>query len=565
MRRMSGVFAHAQRAAVLTGTALLAACGQQTGAVNGIFGGQGGTISAPDAVRLAKQATFGPTQSLVDHIQAVNLSAWLDEQFAATGSTYADIMQRTGATNRCSALTGQDATNCNRDYLSSTPVQMRFYADAVAQPDQLRQRVAFALSQLLVASDLEVRSSAGAAALQQIFLTDAFGNYRDILKQTTLNPYMGSYLNMANSAKAAPSENYARELMQLFSMGVNQLNMDGSLKLDGSGAPIPNYTAADVHDVARALTGWTYARLNGAALSDGVDLDYSSPMVVNAANYDTAAKSFIGTSVAAGATQDASVNAVVDAVFTNASTAPYVSRHLIQQLVTSNPSAGYVGRVAAVFANNGSGVRGDLKAVVRAVLTDGEARGGFKAGASDGKVKEPVLMLTSMARLTNFTSDGYAFLTRDQAMGERPFDAPSVFNFYPPDYPLPLSTANLLSPQTKLLTTSAVLARHNVAYDWNVSGDQASRGEYAAQSTISGATGTQVDWSSWQNYGTDLDGMLDRIDLLMLNRTMTTAQRAALKAAMTAVTNSDGPTQARKRAQTALYIVAASPQFQIDR
>ena len=368
-------------------------------------------------------------------MQAVSLAGWLTEQFAATGSTYADLMARTGATSRCNALTGQDATNCNRDYLSSTPVQMRFYADAVGQPDQLRQRVAFALSQIVVASDISVRSTAGAAALQQTFLTNAFGNYRDVLKAATLNAYMGSFLDLANSAKADPNENYARELMQLFTMGVNQINMDGSLKLDSTGAPIPNYTASDVHDVARALTGWTYARLNGAALSDGVDLDYSSPMVVNAANYDTTAKSFIGTSVAAGATQDASLSAVMDAVFNNASTAPYVSRHLIQQLVTSNPSAGYIGRVSAVFANNGSGVRGDLKAVVRAILTDSEARGDFKAGSTDGKVKEPVLMLTSVARLINMTSDGYAFLTRDQAMGQRPFDAPSVFNFYPARLP----------------------------------------------------------------------------------------------------------------------------------
>ena len=565
MKRKPGVTSRILRAGVLALTTALAACGQQTGAVNGVFGGADAAMSAPDAVRLAKQASFGPTQALADHIQSVKLSAWLDEQFAATGSTYADLMTRTGATTRCNALTGQDLTNCNRDYLSSTPVQMRFYADAVGQPDQLRQRVAFALSQLLVASDLEVRSAAGAASLQQIFLANAFGNYRDVLKATTLNAYMGDYLDMANSSKSAPNENYARELMQLFAMGVNRLNMDGTPVLDSSGAPTPNYTSADVHDVARALTGWTYARLNGAALSDNVNLDYASPMVVNPAIYDTTAKTFLTTSVPAGASQDASLSAVVDAVFNNASTAPYVSRHLIQQLVTSNPSAGYVGRVAAVFADNGSGVRGDMRAVVRAVLSDGEARGGFKAGAGDGKVKEPVLMLTSLARLLNFTSDGYAFLTRDQALGERPFDAPSVFNFYPPDYPLPLSQANMISPQTKLLSTGAILARHNLAYDWTVGGDQTSRGEYAAQAVISGATGTQVDWSGWQGFGTDLEAMLDRIDLLMLNRTMSSAQRAALKAAMTAITNADGPTQARKRAQAALYIVASSPQFQIDR
>ncbi len=565
MTRFGGGTRQLGRVAALGLTLTAAACGQQPAGsgANGLFGGAQ-SLSAPDAVRLAKQASFGPTQTLVDHIQALKVSAWLDEQFAATGSTYQDLLARAVPVNQCNALTGQEATNCNRDYRSSLPVAMRFYADAMGQPDQLRQRVAFALSELLVASDFEVNSTAGTASLQQIFLTNAFGNYKDILKATTLNAYMGDYLDMANSSKNAPNENYARELMQLFAMGVNKLNMDGTEQLDNSGAPIPNYTPDDVKNVARALTGWTYARLNGAAITDNNNIDYSKPMIVNAAIYDTAAKSFLGTTVAAGATQDASLNAVVDAVFNNASTAPYVSRHLIQQLVTSNPSVSYVGRVAAVFANNGSGVRGDLKAVVRAILTDAEARGDFKAGARDGKLKEPALLLASLGRMLNFTSDGYAFLTRDTALGEQPFRAPSVFNFYPPDYPLALSNG-LLSPPSKLLTTGTALGRHNAMYDWTVSGDQASRAEYNAQAQIPGSAGTQVDWSSWEAFGTDLDGMLNRIDLLMLNRTMTAAQRTALKSAMTAITNTNAALQARKRAQVALYIVASSPQFQVDR
>ncbi len=556
------------RSALVSGATvavLLAGCGQVGSSTNNLFGPGGAreALTAADATRLAKQASFGPTPALVDRIQAAKLSGWLEEQFAATGSTYADLMQRTGAVNRCSALTGQDATNCNRDYRSATPVQMRFYADAMAQPDQLRQRVAYALSQLLVASDLEVNSTAGTATLQQILLDNAFGNYRDILKAVTLNPYMGDYLDMANSSKTAPNENYARELMQLFAMGVDRLNMDGTPVRDAQGAVLANYTPDDVKGVARALTGWTYARLNGSPLTNNNDLDYSKPMVVNTAIYDTTAKSFLGASVAANATPDASVEAVVTAVFQNASTAPYVSRHLIQQLVTSNPSPAYVGRVAAVFANNGAGVRGDLKAVVRAILTDAEARGDFKAGASDGKVKEPTLLLTSLGRLLGFRSDGYAFLTRDSGLGQQPFKAPSVFNFYPPDYPLAQSANALLSPQGKLITTGTVLGRHNLVYDWTVSGD--TRTEYAAQTVIPGATGTTADWGPWEAFGTDTEGLLDRIDLLMLNRTMTAAQRNALRSAVTAVTNTNAALQARKRAQVALYVVASAPQFQTDR
>ena len=521
--------------------------------------------SAADAARLADQGSFGATKTLVDAMVASGgAGAWVDAQVAATPSNYNDLVAKSVAKNYCDALSGTARSICDRDYRSSFAVALEFYAHAVANPDQLRQRVAFALSQLLVASDFEVHSTSGLASLNQIYLDNAFGNYRDILKAVTLNGYMGDYLDLAGSSKAAPNENYARELMQLFAMGVNQLNADGTDKLDSTGATIATFTADDVRGVARALTGWTYARLNGSAITDNNNIDYAKPMIQYAALYDTTAKTFLGTTVAASATQDASLNAVIDAVFNNASTAPYVSKFLIQQLVTSNPSAAYVGRISAIFANNGSGVRGDLKAVIRAILTDADARGDAKTGASDGKLKEPVLFATAIARLAGFRSDGYAFYTRDQALGQQPFRAPSVFNFYPPDYPLPQG-GGLVSPPTKLLTVSTVLARHNLAYDWFVSGDAASRSEYTPLASLTGATGTQPDWSAWEAFGTDTSGLIDRINLLMLNNTMSSAQRASLVTAINAVTNADATTQARKRAQVALYIVASSPQFQVDR
>jgi uncharacterized protein (DUF1800 family) len=523
------------------------------------------TISQADAVRLAKQGSFGPTKTLVDHIVSLgSAGAWLDEQLSASGSVYTDLKSRAVPTNYCSAMPTSAQGVCNRDYMSSIPVAMEFYSHAAQNNDQLRQRVAFALSQLVVASDVEVHSTAGLATLNEIFLDNAFGSYRDILAGVTLNPYMGSYLNLANSSKTAPNENYARELMQLFSTGVNVLNADGSVQTDSTGAPIPVYTAADVHDVARALTGWTYARLNGAAITDNVDLDYSNPMIANPALYDSTAKSFIGTTVAAGATQSASMGAVIDAVFNNPSTGPHVSKFLIQQLVTSNPSAAYVARVSAVFANDGSGNRGNMKAVVRAILVDTEARGDSKNGPSDGKVKEPVLFSLNIARLIGDTTDGYAFTTRDAAMGQSPFRSPSVFNFYPPDYPLPLGNG-LLSPASKLMTAATIVARHNLAYDWTVNGDVANRSEYAVQSTITGASGTQPDWTLWDGFGADENGLVAEINLLLLNNTMTAAQQTALLTAINAVTNADPAVQAHKRGQTALYIVATSPQFQVDR
>ena len=511
-----------------------------------------------DAGRLAKQATFDATPALIGRIVSIGPGAWLDEQFAATGSSYADIAASPVPVGSC----GSDGA-CYRHNFSREPVAMRFYADALSQPDQLRQRVAFALSQLLIASDAEVNSAAGLAALNQIFLTNAFGNYRDILLQTTLSGYMGDYLDMVDSNKTAPSENYARELLQLFSMGPDQLNMDGTPVKDSTGATIANYTADDVRNVARALTGYTFARIGNAAITDSNARDWSRPMIAVPARYDSTAKTFLGVTVPAGASQADSVAVVVDAAFNHPSTAPFVARYLIRNLVTANPSPAYVARIAGVFANNGANVRGDMKAVIRAILTDAEARGGAGSGDTYGKVKEPILLLTGLARAIGMATDGVALANRDTAIGQPIFRAPSVFNFYPPDYPLP-GSATLVNPASKLLTANTIVQRHNLIYDWTIAA-LATRAEFTPAATIAGATGSSIDWSGWEAFGTDIDGMIDRIDLILMNRTTSAAQKAALKAAATAVTNADPALQARARAQAMLYAVISSPQFQVDR
>jgi uncharacterized protein (DUF1800 family) len=521
-------------------------------------------LQPADAARLAKQATFGATQPVIDRMVQLGVDGWITEQFSQAQSSYADLAALAVPRDYCSSTgAGAAEVGCSRRYFSREQVAMRFYADAIANQDQLRQRVAFALSQLLVASDVEVSVTAGLASFNQIFLANAFGNFRDILKQVALHPYMGDYLDMADSSKSAPNENFAREFLQLFSMGPDQLNMDGSFKRDGTGAILANYTPDDIKAVARALTGWTYARLNNGAANDYNLRDYTKPMVQVAARYDTTEKLFLGTTVAAGATQDQSVDAVVDAAFNNASTPPRIAKFLIQNLVTSNPSAAYVQRVANIFVNNGQNVRGDMKAVIRAILTDPEARGVARSGATDGKVKEPVLLLTGIMRAVGFVTDGYAFTTRDTGMGQALFRAPSVFNYYPPDFPLPQNDV-LLSPPSKLMTTGSALARHNLIYDWTISGDQ-SRGEFGVQTQVYGSTGSRTDWSGWEAFGTDTDAMIDRIDLLLLNKTMTATQRDRLKTAVLAITNADPALQARKRAQLALYIVGSSPLFQVDR
>jgi len=554
---------------------LLAACsGGGGGGDSGSSAPQGGgttpstppppvVISAAEASRLAKQASFGPTPELIDQIVAAkNAGAWIDQQFALSASTYADIAGKPVATNFCTAqnLTGADLNNCNRDNFGALPMAMRFYANAMGKDDQLRQRTAFALSQVVVASDLEVHTTAGLATFNQILLANAFGNYKDILREVTLNPFMGNFLDMVDSNKSAPNENYARELMQLFSVGTVMLNMDGTPKTGADGAVIATYSNAEVKEVARALTGWTYARLDGAAISDYTKVDYSRPMIVNAARFDTGAKTFLNVTIPAGATQQQNVDTVVDTVFNHPNTAPFISRRLIQQLTLANPSPAYVGRVAAVFADNGAGMRGDMKAVIKAILTDAEARG---SAAKPGKVKEPVLFLTGLARGMGLKSDGYAFYYRDNGLGQMPFRAPSVFNFYPYDFPLPLGSGEM-SPASKLMTTSTMIARHNLAWDWTMAGE-ATRTEFKAQASIPGSTAVELPWPQWEALAADEARMLERIDLVFLNGTMTSAQRSALSSAMAAVKNTDPAVQARKRAQVALYIVATSPHFQVDR
>ena len=510
-----------------------------------------------DADRLAKQATFGPTKDVVDRIVSLGVPAWLDEQFATTGSSYADLAVPV-MLNSC----GTDSA-CQRRNFTREQVAMRFYANALAKPDQLRQRVAFALSQLLVTSALGVGNTAGLAAYQQILLEGAFGNYRDLLMKVTLSGYMGDYLDMADSNRSAPSENYARELLQLFTIGPDQLNMDGSSVRDASGATIANYTPDDVKGVARALTGWTYARQNGGAINDYNAIDYTQPMIQVAGRYDSAAKSFLGTSVPAGAAQADSVGTVLNAAFNNASTAPFVAKFLIRHLVTANPTPAYVTRVASVFVNNGNNVRGDLKAVIRAILTDAEARGSNPSGDAVGKVKEPVLLMTSVARAVGMTSDGFMFTGRDNPMGQWLFAAPSVFNYYATDYPLPGST-RLVSPVSKLMTTGSSVLRANMVYDWTI-GAVTNRNEFAVNTAIANTSGTSLDWTMWEAFGTDTAGMVDRIDYLFLNRSMTSAQKAALKTAAEAIADPTPATQARKRAAAMLYIVLSSPLFQVDR
>ncbi|MGK6325374.1 DUF1800 domain-containing protein [Sphingomonas sp. DT-51] len=523
-----------------------------------VLSADGAAAIPPDVVRLARQATFGPTPDVVARIAGLGVSGWIDEQFTLRGSTYKDLTSWVPA-NYCTGNTS--VPRCGSIYFSRNRVAARFYADAVMAPDQLRQRVAFALSQILVVAG-GGDQTAGLASYQQMLLDDAFGNYGTLLQKVTLHGFMGRYLSMADSSRVAPSENYAREMLQLFTLGPVTLNRDGTPVLDASGATVPNYGADDIRGLSRALTGWTYARSGGR--TDWTGNDYSLPMVpAAAARYDSDPKAFLGTSVPAGSTPADSVRIAVAAAFNHASTPPHVAKLLIQHLVKSNPTPGYVGRIAGVFENNGSGVRGDLKAVVRAILLDPEARGDEPHGTDAGKVREPVLVLTAVARAIGLATDGIAFIQRDSNVGQPVFGAPSVFNFYPPDYPL-AGTTGLVSPAAKLVSAGNATWLHNMVYNWTALGEPG-RGEWTYDMGLPNFTGSQPNWASWDAIAQDPDRLVAVVNLLLLNNSATATQKGALRSAILSIRNSNTATQAHKRAQMALYIAASSPNFLVDR
>ena len=509
-----------------------------------------------DAVRLLQQATFGPTAAAVDHVKSVGAAAFVAEQLAAPVSHYSTYpyVPVGGAATYCA--TDPDPF-CARDYYSLFLVQNDFFRQAIGGADQLRQRVAFALSQVLVTSGLDVNFAYAMSGYQQAFRDLAFGNYADVLARVTLSPVMGDYLNMVNNDKpqgeVQPNENYARELMQLFSIGVWELNADGTLLTDANGAPIPTYDQDTIEGYAHVFTGWTYPPLPGQQPRTHNPRNYLAPMVGVESNHDTGSKELLNDSVSpAGLPMAADLANALGSVFQHPNVGPFIARALIQKLVTGDPTPQYVGRVAAVFANNGSGIRGDLSAVVAAVLLDPEARGAQKIDPGYGKLREPVLYLTGLARALDAKSDGVFLSQQSAALGQSLFNPPSVFNYYPPTYVVPGTQS--IGPEFALQNSSTAINRYNAA-------NTLAFGVIAPLATLPGATGTQPDWSALTALGQNADALVDRLDTLLLNGTMPASMHAAVVTAVNAVPQSDPLT----RAKTALYLVGSSSFYQVER
>ena len=338
-------------------------------------------VTSRAAARFLTQATWGPTPAAISEVQSVGFNNWLLAQFALNTSDLPDQppLNAAGKSNK-----------------NLAPVQAAFFQNTVANQDQLRQRIAFVLSQLWVVSQTSgVLQAYAYPPYWRIFRDHAFGNYRDFIKAVTLSPAMGKYLNMANNNRAnaatgsAPNENYARELMQLFTVGLVRLNMDGTPVMQ-NGATIPTYTQAIVTSTAAALTGWTYPTAPSAKARANNPAYYIGQMIAVDSEHDKTSKTTIGNVVIpSGGTAEQDLDAVIDALMAQPSMAPFISQQLIQHLVTSNPSPGYVQRVATVFNNNGYGVSGDMKAVITAILTDVEARNADDPSFHDSRRLRP--------------------------------------------------------------------------------------------------------------------------------------------------------------------------------
>ncbi len=496
--------------------------------------GGGTPVSAAAAVRFLEQSTFGPTPELVSQVQQIGFAPFLETQLAAPASTY--------------------PTPLTTD-TSLTKVQNQFWINAVNDSDQLRQRVAFALNELWVVSQNKVSDPTGYTNYMQALTNDALGNYYDVMKDVTLTPAMGHFLDMVNNDKPATgqhaNENYARESMQLFTLGLSLLNPDGTPQLDSSGNPIPTYTQNDVMALGRAFTGWTYPTEPGQTLQKHNPSYYGGPMAAFESNHDTGAKTLLGQPVAAGQSAEQELDAVLTIIFNHSNLPPFVAQQLIEKLVTSNPSPAYVGRVAAAFSSGtfqtyGTGKRGDMSATVAAILLDAEARRGDSAttaDANDGKLREPVVMEASIARAFHASTDGTGFTGWSGNLSQSLFNSGSVFNFFPPTNPIAGTTLN--GPEFAIFNTNTSLARVNFINS-------------IVNGTIS--SGTKLDFTPVINAGT-MDQMVDWLNTLFLHGTMSSQMKQSILTAMSAV----GSTDTTNQAKVATYLVTSSSQYQVQR
>ena len=543
-----------------------------------------------DRIRFLEQATFGPTPALDARIRRIGLRTWLAEQFEApypsASNPYPDIpLKPTTPQTDCDGNTTipDVPVTCSRDTYSMYLPQIWFYKEALYGDPQLRHRVTWALSQIWVVSGVDTQQSSWMIAYHQQLSKNAFGNWRQLMQDVTLNPAMGNYLDMIRSTRTNPNENYPREILQLFNVGLFMLNQDGTLQLDGQGNPIETYTQTDINNFTKVFTGWRDCNIAASCpnLVPSSGPDYKDPMLLVTNNHDLTAKTLLNypgsttTNIAACATTPAgapcstaagiatyannSLNQALNNIYNHPNVAPFVSKLLIQHLVTSDPTPAYVGRVAAVFnANRTSPTQ--MKEVIKAILLDPEARGNIKTDPTYGKLREPVQMMTNLYRQLGVTSaDGAGLSDGDinrfpSGLAQNAFNSPTVFNFYPPDYVVP--GTSLLGPEFAIFNTGTSIGRANL-------GNSLIYGQINV-SLPNTPNGTKLYLAELQAIAaadTTSNQLLDVLNQRLMHGRMSPQMRAKIITA----TNAVASTNPLARAQAALYLVFTSSQYQVQR
>lgn len=545
-----------------------------------------------EAARFLTQATFGPTEADIDAVVAKGYEAWLDEQLAKSPSlsyqTYWDQRNTLlGGTTQPPFKAGQ------------SEVVYAFWKQALNGPDQVRARVAFAWSQVFVVSMVDSNVAfnvRGVAGYMDMLNAKGLGKYRDLLESVSLHPMMGLYLTSIRNRKEnaatgrVPDENYSREVMQLFSIGLYELNTDGTLKLT-AGAPKDTYTPSDISNLAKVFTGWSWAcpSADDRCFTSGVDNDNNSdpdrlvkPMRAYPQFHAPTEKKFLGVTVpdqGTNADPVTSMKVALDTLAAHPNVGPFLARQMIQRLVTSNPSPGYIGRVATAFNQSG----GDLKALVKAVLLDTEARSATLAQAdSFGKLREPLLRATAFLRAFESASDSGDFLiglTDDPAssLGQTALRAPSVFNFYRPGF-MPaggnLAQGQLLSPEMQITHETSLAGYANVMRTVVDAGSGAAG--YDGKSTLGRDVKPEYlrnATSKWVTLADTPDALVDQVNQRLLYGRMPADLKTEIVGAITKIaipaatgTNQTAIDTARKnRLKSAIYLTLLSPEFLIQK
>ena len=557
-----------------------------------------GPASEADTVRFLEQASWGPTSAEIARVKAMGFMAYLNEQFSlppsnvAKGSNYPDLTFALDDSSQQCPTTSVDPNYnqavCVRDNYTIYPVHRTFFSSALYGNDQLRQRVAFALHQILVVSETgEINRPSSMIPYLQALDRNAFGSYRTLLNEITLTPAMGEYLDMRLSTRTSPNENLAREILQLFSIGTDVLNPDGTPQRDVQGNPIPSYSQADVNEFTRVFTGWNFATAIGAGITN-----YRDPMVPRGGqNHDAGAKTLLnGFSIAACSSPNGTANiacaqsdmtAVMNHLAGHPNVGPFIGKQLIQHLVMSNPSPAYVERVAKVFNNDCSGlypqgctnVRGNLKLVIQAILLDPEARGDVKTDPNYGKLREPAQYINGFLRAFNVKSFDKT-TTSDGVLGNRStnvdftgsldqpiFQPTTVFSYYQPAYEVP--GTKILGPAFGILSTTTTLRRAN-----NID-----RLIYTGVATNTSPTagspdrprGTSIDIANLEALAGNPVDVVNALDALLLHGTMNPQMRSSIITTMNTINDANVTTRNQKRARAAVYLVATSSQYDIQR